>query len=510
MVITTVGPIDEPFFDDLRDTEPTRYLDTELGSAFTWEQLVSGYGTGTASGIGRATDDNKTVFQAEPMLVQNFQQMLDTDGKAASTENILIFPIIAASRDILPGKKDKGEAEKINEILNAASYEDGMSTPLDLIILQMAKGMTFKKAFFERVVKMREKDGLFGYEKIAWRPPETCELALNASTGQVKGFRQQKIDYSGQFINGIAPGYVNINLDKAFVYIYGSWADPIEGSSAMQVPYWCFQTKRRLMLLWYQYLETTSLPKTLVHNKDETKAREDARRVATLKSRGVLGMDENSIVSTLESAGHGATQFVEAIRFLDSEMSHSILAGFMDLTASSAAGKGSFALSEDQSKLFLRTRRVVAADMARQFNEQVIAPLVRWNFGRDASYPKMAFGPLSEANETALLDTFNRLSVAAPVGIGVPNEFYDELVVRVASVLELDTDKVSKAIQVEGSPLDKLKEAANTALGAVQTNAQYQNGQTNVSPKQFLEEAAAKNGSKQQTPTGPTKQSGKN
>lgn len=483
------------FVDAFSDDVPTKYLDTELGSLFSFEEMISGYGQGGS--IGHASDDRKIVFQIEPDLTKHFKQMIDTDGKAQSIENLLVFPIIAAPVEIMPGEKDKGEAEKIRHILTAPSYEDGMKTPLEIVIMQMAKGMTYKKSFFERVIKQRESDGLYGYDKIAWRPPETCEMALDAKSGEYRGFRQQNIDYSWVLNarNG-GPGYVNIDLNRAFVYIYGSWADPIEGSSAMQVPYWCFQTKRRLMLLWYQFLENTSLPKTVVWSGDGDKARADARRVATLKSRGVIGLERESDkdeIKTLESSGKGADQFVEAIRFLDSEMSHSILAGFMDLTSSAAAGKGSFALSEDQSKLFLRTRRVVAWDMARQFNEQVVAPLVRWNFGRAASYPKLVFGPLSEASEQVLVDTFVTLATATQPP-AVPDDFYDMLTIRVASALELDADRVHKAIDSEGSPLERMRKAVATSLGAMQTNAAYQNGQSQTSPEQFLKEAATKNG----------------
>lgn len=461
-----------------RDTLP---LDQELGSSFDWETLVGSYEGGT-------------VFQTELALQKDFQQALDTDGKFLSVENLLVFPIVSAPWEIVGTKGDSGEADKVREILTAAPYEDGMKIPMDILILQMSGAMTFKKAFFEKVFKLRN-DGLVGYSKIAWRPPETCELALDARTGEYRGFRQRKISYEWNTPLASDLGYVNMPLDRAFVYIYGSWKDPIEGISAMQVPYWCYTTKRRLMFLWYQYLETTSLPKTTVSNQDEAKAIRDARRVATLKSRGVIGIGSDSVLGTLESAGHGATQFIEAIRYLDSMMSQSILAGFMDLSSMASEGKGSFALSEDQSKLFLRTRRVVAWDMARQFNEQVIAPLCRWNFGATAPCPKMVFGPMSEANESTVLEAFNAMLTAATAststgGIAVPDEFYNELIVRVASILELDHEKVLAAITKDGSPLQRLRHATETALGALQANDAAQAGTSNVSAEQFLNEAA--------------------
>lgn len=462
-----------------KDTVP---LELELGSSFDWEVLIGNY-------------DRGTVFQYEQNLVRDFQQALDTDGKFQSIENLLVFPIVCAPWEIVGTKGDTGQADTIREILTAAPYEGGMAIPMDILILQMTAAMTFKKTFFEKVFCLREEDGLIGYKKIAWRPSETCELALDARTGEYTGFRQRKISYEWNSPLSSDFGYVNMPKERAFVYIYGSWRDPIEGISALQVPFWCFQTKRKLMYLWYQYLENTSLPKTTVSNQDEAKAIRDARRVATLKSRGVIGLGSDSVLGTLESSGQGAGQFIEAIRYLDSQASQSVLAGFMDLSSMATEGKGSFALSEDQSKLFLRTRRVVAWDMARQFNEQVIAPLVRWNFGNSAPCPKMVFGPMSEANEGVVLDAFNNLVTAATAstssgGIAVPDEFFDELVGRVASILELDHEKVMAAIKTQGSPLKRLRHATEVALDAMQSN----NGQPGIAPEQIINEAAKSNG----------------
>jgi hypothetical protein len=464
-----------------RDIPP---MHAERGSAFGWEEFIGGYEKGV-------------VFATEWGLQREFQQMLDTDGKALSIENLLAYPILSAPFEIVGTEGDKGQADKIREILTAAPYEGGMATPLEIILHQMTAAMTFKKAFFEKIYCLRESDGLYGYENIAWRPQETCELALDAKTGRYRGFRQRKVHYEWRDQSANDHGYVNFDKTQAFVYIHGSWRDPLEGISSMQVPFWCHQTKRRLLYLWYQYLETTSLPKTIVKNQDENTAIRNAKRVATLKSRGVLGIGSDNELETLESAGHGATQFVEAIRYLDSSMSQSILAGFMDLSSMAAAGKGSFALSEDQSKLFLRTRRIVAWDMARQLNEQVIAPLTRFNFGRTAPCPRLVFGPMSEANEATVIEAFNAMMTAASTstssaGIAVPDEFYDELTVRVATILELDPEKVQKAIDNDGSPLEKLRNAAEVALGAMQANDAMMAGETEITPEQFLDEAAGK------------------
>lgn len=125
-------------------------------------------------------------------------------------------------------------------------------------------------------------------------------------------------------------------------------------------------------------------------------------------------------------------------------MSNSIMAGFMDLTGSAAEGKGSYALAESASKLFLRNRRMVARDMARQLTNNMVADLVRYNFGTKVPCPRFAFGPLSEQNEQSVLDMFKSV---ATTGANVDPDFYDQLQSRVATLLELDEGKVKKSME---------------------------------------------------------------
>lgn len=763
----------------------------ERGSSFDLDSPFGGY-------------ENGRVFAYEDLLVPRYQEMLDTDGKAASIEKLLSYPIISAGWEIDPAKDDTGEAEFIYDALTALPHQGGPKTTIEQLISQMTMAFTFQRAYFEKVFKVNDENKIV-YDKIAWRPPETCELALDARYGEPRGFRQMPViwyPHPHLYDGPQQDGWVDIPENRAFIYTHGTWREPLLGFSQMKVPYWalahgskvqtpygetniediqvgdevfgvngsptkvvavhpqgvrqmyrvtfkdgrtvdcdgehlwgihdasrqgkyrvmstkqiietglrrpnsryrfavprtqaveyshkfvpidpyvlglfigdghistnnytvsiasyeadsfivdevasrlsddvklvsskqegnhyirpvlsresnpfrdaivglgltgysherriptlyaegsvkqrwdllrglmdsdgtpghgtgkpsnsaryyttselladdvsrlvyslggtaivrhiptrdiycvemlthespflmprkdkmwvsstrretlsivsiepadececrcitvenedglfltndflvshnCYITKRKIRWLWYQFLENTSLPKVVVKNQDENRARSDAKKVATLKSRGVLGLDSTSEVGVLESSGKGADQFIQAMRFLDSEMSDSILAGFMDLTSQSAEGKGSYALAETASKLFLRTRRMVARDMARQITNGIIGPLIRYNFGNDASVPRFQFGALSEQNEQAVLDVFSKV---ATTGAKVPVEFYDQLVTRTATLLELDPGKVAKDMEVNGSPLQQMIANVDQATGLV-------------------------------------------
>jgi hypothetical protein len=424
----------------------------EIGSSFTWDGPFSSYEDGN-------------VFTYEEPMVRDYQHMLRTDGTTQSIELMLTYPIISAPWEIDPAKGDTGEAEFIYDAFTALPHQGGPLTTVEQLVSQMTDAFTNKRAYFEKVFKTND-DGKVVYHKLAYRPPETCQMAYDGRRAEPRGFKQLPVIFTDKTptVNWTAgqADWVYIPPERAFVYIHGTHRDPLLGISAMQVPYHCFQTKRKIRWLWYQFLDQGVLSKTVVRNPDEGQARLDARKVAQLRGKGVVGLNSQSEVDSLAGNGTVGDAYMQAMDYLNSEMLESGLLGFMGLSSQAASGKGSYALAESLSKMYLRTRRMVAMDMARQITNEVIGPLIAYNFGPKASIPRFKFGPLSEANEVNVLDVFSKV---ATTGAKVPVEFYDQLVSRVATLLELDPGKVAKDLEVNGSPQEQ--DNLNQMMGVV-------------------------------------------
>lgn len=424
----------------------------ELGSSFDYNSPFGGW------------IDGDVYAPAEPSL-SDYHHMLDTDGTAASIELMLSYPIISAPWSIEPAKGDTGEAEFIYDALTALPHQGGPFTTVEQMVQQMTAAFTNKRAYFEKVFKVN-KDNKIVYHKLAYRPPDTCELALDARTAEPRGFRQMPLIYPGigqSQANAVfgrqtprpdsvaQPGnWVKIPQERAFVYVHGTWRDPLMGVSAMKTPYFCYLTKRKVRWLWYQFLDQTALPKAIVQNQDEVQARNDAKKVASLRGRAVLALGAETTVTPYESAGHGAQYFQDAINFLDGEMLNAGLMGFLQLTVRSASGRGSYALATTMEQIFNRSRTMIALDMARQITNEVIGPLIAYNFGVQAPVPRFKFGPLNNENDAAALAAFQQIMAAQ--NANVPVEFYDELITRVSTILNLDPGKVAKDLSVNGSP----------------------------------------------------------
>jgi hypothetical protein len=235
----------------------------------------------------------------------------------------------------------------------------------------------------------------------------------------------------------------------------------------------------KLLYLWYHFLETQALPRVVVYGPDQPSANNRADSIASLKSSGVVGMEQpqagQKAFEMMENSGDGGKFFVEALNFLEGWQVHSVLAGFMALTSSATGGKGSYALSQDQSSFYLKSRQGVAAEFAQAYSNQVIMPLTVLNFGPEAAIPQAKFGPLQDEQEQALLTLFGQI-VAAPA-LHIPIQVVDLITERMASVLQLDVDQVHAALmstssqraeQLQAQPPPGMPPEAAGALGGLQ------------------------------------------
>jgi hypothetical protein len=406
------------------DAVPTEVRGSEIGSTFDSERLFALW------------EDGK-VFDPGPVEVRDLEQMLRVDGKARAVEQVLTLPLRQAPWRIESADGDRGETAYVTEQLTRSVEDGGMPTPWPVILGQMTGATLFRRAFFEKVFVIR--DGRVAYDKIAWRPPSTCYLAQDDDTGTFAGFKQRT--WRGQnFID------VNIPAQRAFVFIHGRHREPLAGTTDLDVAYTAWMTKQKLRFLWAQFLENLAQPRAVATTEDQDPARpaQLAKTVAKLKGGGVVGLKNGETVTPFETSQGAAGSFEAAIRYLDGEISGSVLAGFTDLATAGASGRGSFALSKDQSDFFIMTREAVLREMEAAVNSQVIPDLVRWNFTNPAM-PKLKLGPITEQDATQAVTLLQALATS-PSMTALPWEFIDQLTLMVATYLDLDVEKIRAAV----------------------------------------------------------------
>jgi hypothetical protein len=168
-----------------------------------------------------------------------------------------------------------------------------------------------------------------------------------------------------------------------------------------------------------------------------------------MRSSGIVGFQTlpngEKSYDVLESSGKGASQFNDALTFLETWQTSSVLAGFMGLSSLASLGRGSLALSQDQSAFFLKSRQAVTAEMEAAITHDVLAPLVTLNFGPGASYPSFKFGALTDEAGSALVGLFQAMAVAP--SLQVPVGILDVITERLAAYLNLDESAVAAIVQ---------------------------------------------------------------
>lgn len=418
----------------------------ELGSQFDQQSILF------------STFSDGTAFDYGEWEAADIDEMLERDGRARAIEQVLTLPLRSAPVTYTPGygKAPAEVIEFVRDAMQRPSNIGGMSTSLNLIHAQMTGAVSRRRAFFEKVWKVNE-DERWVYDKIAWRPASTCTIVRDKRTAAFAGFKQMPVRWDDVKEVWVKPKY-------AFVYLHGTHRDPIKGVSDLEIPLWCYKTKAKIRFLWYQYLEAQSLPKTMVKARDQGSADRVARKMIGLRQGGVVGLDMTSIdaIDTLESSGKGADQFMAALRYLDSESAESVLAGFLDLTGSAASGHGSLALSKDQTDFYLMSRKAVLREMADCENQYLIPDLVKYNFGTRVAVPETEYGEISEQDAAVAIGLLQ--AIASAPTLRLPTEFLDELVIKVAKILELPEVEIEKAI----------KDGATKALAAAATAQQAQ------------------------------------
>lgn len=439
---------------ELDRVDVERMIDDERGTLFNWLDFPSFL----------ELDKGRVTEYPDREWVRDIEEMLKTDGQAAGVEQALTMALRQANTTIDKPERDSGGriTEFVEDVLMRPATEGGMTTPFDLVFGQMTFAAAVARTFHE-MVWTRRPDGRLGFSKIAWRPPSSCEILRRRDNGELDGFKQF-LDWDARRRGAIDwMGFVEIPANRAVIHLNNQHRDPVFGWSDLSVTNWAFQLKRKIMLLWVTFLDGVSLPRVAAYGSNPAEARKNAKSLAGLKSSGVVAVTRSQneaaqkLFETIDMSGSGAGQFLEAMRYLDGMMSQSVLGGWMDLAgAASQSGAGSYALSADQSGMFLQSRHGAARELTATINYQIIRPLVRVNFGPKAPVPLLKIEKIGSEQVAKAMELLATLGSAQ--NLSVPAGFVHLLIERVASYLDLPDAKVRKMIE------EAAKEARAAAL----------------------------------------------
>lgn len=431
--------------------------DREVGSPYDWlagDLLFPAPNQPGAAGdvmIGELREPN------EPSIRELYECL--RDGKSLALERGLTLPIKAAKWAITPPKHDQSAlagqiAEEVNDIFTLPTSSGGMKIPMQNIIAQATTAFWARRAYWELVYTRR--DMKLVYDKIAWRPPDTCWLLRDRQNGDMRGFAQQTM---GQ------PDKVIIRPPYSFVYVHGKHRDPIKGLSDFDVVYRNYRTKQKIKFLWMTYLESSALPKIIAVTKG-TEGKNLANLLAAVRNAGAVSVPSNwlgdgtvSSIKTIDMAGQGQTDFRNALNWLDADSADSLLQSSLNAAraAATSAGPGMPGVT-DQTEFFQAMLNEKAQDIATDITNTLIGQYVLYNHGANAPVPVFEFEDLNPSYIARSFEMLDRVAMAHQFNL--PPHFVKELVIEVGRQMGMDIDALEKSTIQWMEQMQKEEQAA--------------------------------------------------
>lgn len=294
------------------------------------------------------------------------------------------------------------------------------------------------------------------------------------------------------------PLVVKLSHDQIVIFTFRREGDNMEGISVLRSAYKHWYIKDTLYKLDAVKHERQSVGIpiiTLPETHSDADGKEAENILTNLRSTEKTYIVLPSPQWKFEFAQMGGGTVLDtanSIEHHNKEIVKNILAGFLDL-GSSKGGGGSYALSEDQSSLFLLSLSAVAQQIQDTLNNEVVKDLVDLNFtlAPNQQYPKLAFQKLGEVKYDELASSLSTLSGA---GLITPDQGTEDYIRKLYDLPKKaeDADDAGEGEELdEDEEAEGLEEDANEEADA-ETQEQVDSPENDDAEMQKLEDEMSK------------------
>lgn len=364
--------------------------------------------------------------------LQIYEEMRRSDAQVQATLLAMELPIRSTLWYVEAGETTETAGEKTitdQDYEIAAFVEEAlfarMEITFDEFIRQTLTMLPFGYSIFEKVYK--EEGGKIYVKKLAQRLARTVWQWKRNESGLPGIVQFVPMNDDRKSANIFIPA------EKLLVFSYRKEGDNFEGVSVLRSSYKHWYIKDTLYKLDAVKHERQAIGIPVITMPD-THNEADAIEAETILAN-LRATEKNYVVLPgekwkFEFANMGSGSVVDcekSIAHHNREIAKNILAQFLELGAGEG---GSYALSEDQSSLFMLSLTAIAKQIAEKLNRELIPELVDLNFdiAENQSYPKICFNKLGEVDYTKLSSA---LSTLASAGMITPDEDLEDHIRKV-------------------------------------------------------------------------------
>lgn len=339
--------------------------------------------------------------------IRVYDVMRRSDPQIFSTLLIMELPIRSAEWKVAPATYDPADLEVASFVETNLfhSMERQWDDLLRHVLLMLAYGfMVFEPTY-------RVENGRVLLADVAPRHPRTIMRWWVDEDNRLIGVQQWA--YKNQQYH-----YINIPAEALLHFAFRQEGQNYEGVSVLRSaykPWWYKQNFERIIAVGYERehvgIPVVRLPEGYTQ-QDIDNAQKIGRNIRSHELAYVTlppGWDVEWLKSkTVERKG---STMLETMYYLDRQIQQNVLAQFLSLGTTDV---GSYALSNDQSRVFLMSLQATAKYIAGVLNERLIKRLVDYNYRQVAVYPQLICQKIHAYNFMDLTSALSSL-----VGIGI-------------------------------------------------------------------------------------------
>lgn len=386
---------------------------------------------------------DRELINVREIDLARLEEMRNVDGQARALLRVLTLPLRRARMVVTPQEESEDsedgspEAEFVETVLTKPYHQGGMKYSMVQTIAFLGLALVDGFAVFEKVWRL--VDGQVLLKKLAPRAAETCTFILDRNGGLE--YVRQRVTWQGESKD------VKIPAEKLLVWTCQHEENPWYGRGVMLPAYYHYDKKHRIYYAMHLAAQFYAVPGRLGKvpaNWTEAEKMKFHSKISNLGMQAAITIEEGTEVEEFGGKG-GMPDYIPMVDHHDSMMAKSILAQFLQL--GTGTDTGSWALSTDQTDLFLVTLESILDEWANIFNMYVIPQLVDWNFGTGA-YPTISFEPLNDRERVVIREMFQAVFSGQGVSNLTPDFLFNlEREAAEALGLEVDYDQLEEQLR---------------------------------------------------------------
>jgi phage gp29-like protein len=356
-------------------------------------------------GIIQDNEYNKDLIGPEGY--RTYEKMRKADSTIKALLLAVKLPIQSTNWSIEPASDDKEDVKRANFI--EKQLMENMSRTWTEFVRESLSYLDFGVYVWEQVFEsvIFEGQQYIGLHKFSPRLPATVQRWT--TTNGEDGITQWTTE----------KGEVSIPMWKLLILTHEKEAEKWTGTSMLRASYRDYYIKDMLLKinaikherqgLGIPYVKREANETGKVTNAEKTKTQEILKNIRA-NEKGFVDIPGGYEVGFMDMKSSSTTNILESVRYHNREIVKSMLAQFIELGASST---GSYALSEDQSDLFMLCLYAIADYLRDCVQKYVIERLCDLNFApSENGYPKLKYDAIGKIDFEKLTRALQQMTQA--------------------------------------------------------------------------------------------------